>query len=275
MTSNLQNKANETEVDLRGPYEFRAFTGCFPPQRCDDTEILLIEKGAMSLSVDGQSYKATAGEAVLLPSGVMRSAHTAVVPLYYQSLRFDVNAFLTGVHGNLRLMLPITAGKTAFPAVIRDPETVQVVKSLFDACRSQENAGSLFVTACIYQLFGLLYRKATPQVTAAPVADSGMREVLDYIDAHFTESLSVAEISRQFGYAESHFCRRFKEVTGMTPVTYIRALRMELARRLLSEGDKSIAEIATACGFPDSSYFTRCFKKVYGRPPSGHRRNNY
>ena len=268
MTGNLRERVDESAVELRGPYEFRAFTGCFPQQRCDVTEIFLIEKGAMTLTVDGKPYRVTAGEAALLPPGAIRSAHTALVPLLYQSLRFDTNAFLTGVHGNLRLLLPITAGKTTFPTVIRDAETMQAVKLLFEAARKQENAGSLFVTSYIYQLYGLLYRHHAPQVSAVPVTDSGMQEVLDYIDAHFTEPLSVAEISRQFGYAESHFCRRFKEVTGLTPVNYIRSLRMEMARRLLSEGGQSISEVAAICGFPDSSYFTRCFKKVYGKPPS-------
>ncbi len=266
--NNLHRVAEETAVELRGPYEFRAFTGCFPQQRQTVAEILLIDKGAMTLTINGENYRVQTGEAALLPPGALCSAKTAVVPLLYHSMRFDVNAFLTGVHGNLRLMLPIAAGKTAFPAVIRDADTVQTVRVMLDACRGQDYAGSLFVTACVYRLFGLLYRRAMPQSTPAPVADPSMREVLDYIDAHFTEPLSVAEISRQFGYAESHFCRRFKDTTGLTPVHYIRSLRMELARRMLSDGHHSISEVAVACGFPDSSYFTRCFKKVYGRPPS-------
>lgn len=255
-------------VNVQGPYTFNTHANCFDQHQHEQMELLLVEKGSLFLVLDDRRCSAKVGEVVLIPPKVTHSARTKSVPLTYHSVSFEIHTFLTGLRDNQRLILPFSAGKTASPTVIHDPEAVQTLHSLIDTYRAGEDAGSLFITSYFYKFFGLLYRKTALSASPSPVADASMREVLDYIDSHFSEPLSVAEISKQFGYAESHFCRRFKHTTGMTPINYIRTLRMEWAKRLLINDDLSISEVATACGFPDSSYFTRCFKKVYGEAPS-------
>ena len=67
-----------------------------------------------------------------------------------------------------------------------------------------------------------------------------------------------------FGYDESYFCRLFKSVVGVRPMEYIRVLRLEKARRLLTNEKKGISKVALECGFSDVNYFTRCFRRHYG-----------
>lgn len=259
---------DESAVKVLRPLRYDADTVCFTEHWHERIELLLLEEGSMYLTVEGKTWQAKAGDVALIPPGAVHTARTDNEPVFYHVVIFDVNTFLTDVRGNRRLIQPIISGKAIFPNVIHEPQAVHAIRSLVDMYRAGENYSSLFLTSYIYLFFGLLYQNLAPETAAPPVSDNNFLEVLNYIDAHFTEPLSVAEISERFGYAESHFCRRFKATLGLTPTHYIRTLRMEEAKRLLEEGKRSISEVAAACGFPDSGYFTRCFKKVYGYAPS-------
>lgn len=63
--------------------------------------------------------------------------------------------------------------------------------------------------------------------------------------------------------------RRMKRMTGKTPTAYLLDKRMTYARELLLTTEMPIADVAMACGFEDTSYFTRVFKQHYGNTPSG------
>ena len=93
--------------------------------------------------------------------------------------------------------------------------------------------------------------------------------IAEYIENHFRENISSKELSRRFGYDEAYFCRRFKSVTGLSPMIYIQILRLEYARRAIkNEKGVKISEISSSCGFSDPGYFARCFKKHYGMTPT-------
>ena len=92
-------------------------------------------------------------------------------------------------------------------------------------------------------------------------------QFVDYIEENFAMDLNTAILSRKFGYSTEHFCRKFKEATGITPMTYLKVFRLEQALKKLKAGGQSINQIAEQCGFSDSNYFTRCFKAHYGFPP--------
>ena len=65
----------------------------------------------------------------------------------------------------------------------------------------------------------------------------------------------------------SYFCRRFREITGRTAISYVNEYRLTKARALLLTGERSISEVAAECGFPDGNYFSRLFTKHFGETP--------
>lgn len=83
--------------------------------------------------------------------------------------------------------------------------------------------------------------------------------------------LSVAQLAASVGVSERSLLRRFRATLNASPLQYYRALRLDMARRLLDNSDLSVTEIALACGFDSRASFTRAFKKSFGVPPSGHR----
>lgn len=94
-----------------------------------------------------------------------------------------------------------------------------------------------------------------------------------YIQQHFTEQISISYLAKLSNYSERHFSRLFYEIYGNTPLDYILSLRLELACELLKTTKKShtISSIAFTCGFPNSNYFSRIFKKRFGMTPTDYR----
>ncbi len=96
-------------------------------------------------------------------------------------------------------------------------------------------------------------------------------KVLDHMEEHYMEDLSVQDVSETFGYSEAYFCKLFKQNFGSSFVTYLTDLRIGKARELLKEPDCSIKKVGVAVGYPDSNYFAKVFKRQTGKSPSEYR----
>ena len=99
-----------------------------------------------------------------------------------------------------------------------------------------------------------------------------LRRVLEYVDAHLEEEISLSTLAHQSGTSPFHFARLFKRRTGLAPHQFIIQKRMERARSLLSDADLSITEVAFRCGFSQQSHFTSTFRRTVGVSPSAYRR---
>lgn len=101
-----------------------------------------------------------------------------------------------------------------------------------------------------------------------------LADVIAYIENHFTEHISVPELTALSGYSERHFLRLFHDVLGTAPNRYITNLRIAKAKHLLKCTALSVGEIAWRCGFGDRNYFTRAFRGSTAQTPSEYRKKN-
>ena len=83
--------------------------------------------------------------------------------------------------------------------------------------------------------------------------------------------LSLGELARAAQLSQVHLRRVFKRETSLTPVQYLRALRIERAKQLLESSSLSVKQIAAEVGTGDVSHFVRNFKKASGTAPTAHR----
>lgn len=90
--------------------------------------------------------------------------------------------------------------------------------------------------------------------------------VLDYIEAHLTENISLADLAIHTGLSKFHFSRLFKQTIGISPHKYLIKRRIEQATQGLKQG-QAISQVAHQFGFSDQSHFTRAFKQVQGCTP--------
>lgn len=99
-----------------------------------------------------------------------------------------------------------------------------------------------------------------------------LRRVTDWMTEHLAEEFSLPRLAAQAGMSESHFNRSFKRATGLPPSQYHIRLRMDGARRLLRETERSVIEIGNEIGYSNPSHFARVFRKETGLSPSDYRK---
>lgn len=95
--------------------------------------------------------------------------------------------------------------------------------------------------------------------------------VIRHVKSHYTGTVSMAEMAELSGLSSTHFNRRFQQLLRMTPTDYLRSVRVQAARQLLSNTDRTLAQIAQETGFTDQSHFTRCFRENTGMTPGAYR----
>lgn len=98
--------------------------------------------------------------------------------------------------------------------------------------------------------------------------------MMQYIEQHYTESISLQELSSSISISVSECIRCFKDTLMMTPINYIRMFRLIKAKEQILHTNKTISEIAYDCGFQETSYFNKCFKKQYKQTPLQYRLHN-
>lgn len=95
---------------------------------------------------------------------------------------------------------------------------------------------------------------------------------INYIQEHYGENITLDTLTELSNVSRATLFRYFIKLTGATPINYLNAFRLSKAREMLGQSDLSIAEIAVACGFYDSSHLNRFFSRAYGCTPGQHRR---
>lgn len=104
--------------------------------------------------------------------------------------------------------------------------------------------------------------------------DFRSEEILQYIEEHYREDLSLTGISALFGFSPNYFSSLFKKKTGCNFVQYLTKRRIRESKRLLLETRMTIQEISTATGYYSASFFIRSFKKAEGMTPLDYRREH-
>ncbi|MDB6040554.1 MAG: Transcriptional regulator, AraC family [Verrucomicrobiales bacterium] len=95
-----------------------------------------------------------------------------------------------------------------------------------------------------------------------------LKKLFDHINTHPAEKLSVDSAARLAGMNVPGFMRTFKQVAGMTLVSYLNHVRLANAAKLLRQSIRPIADVANEAGFADQSYFDKQFKKAFGQTPN-------
>lgn len=104
------------------------------------------------------------------------------------------------------------------------------------------------------------------------VEDAVIARCQGWIADHYSEPNPVRSMTRLSGLAERTFKRRFQLATGMPPLEYVHALRLEEAKQMLESGDLPIEAIANEVGYEDAGYFSRLFRRKINLTPAQYRK---
>lgn len=92
-----------------------------------------------------------------------------------------------------------------------------------------------------------------------------------YIDEHNAEPLTLGGVAKAVNSSVFHFCKLFKKVTGVNFTNYVSRVRLEKARKLLTNPNQRISEAAYEVGFQSLTHFNRIFRRVFGESPTEYR----
>ena len=106
-----------------------------------------------------------------------------------------------------------------------------------------------------------------PAIHKGGLAAQPLKRVVDHINEHLDEELSLLELSRIADLSPHHFGTAFKTSLGIPPHRYVIERRIDLARDLLRRRDKPISEVAYAVGFSSQSHLTTNFRRAMGVTP--------
>lgn len=157
-------------------------------------------------------------------------------------------------------------------AIIRIPkENRPLIENMFYKIESEYNGKrenkDIFLKLYISELILYLHRYRILNAHDEFSNDKVIQKIKQYIDINFESEISLNELSHTFGLTESYLSKRFKSVIGTGINEYINYVRIEHAVRLLKQKKLPITEVATRCGFNNSSYFAAVFKKLKGVTP--------
>lgn len=149
------------------------------------------------------------------------------------------------------------------------PSLLQKVRTL---CDEQENPSFLTkvkTSALINEILVEAFRKSPP--TQTPIRNSVVNDMTLYLQTHYQENISLAELALKFSFTPNYCGHLFKKVTGLSFNDYINNVRLKCSCNLLLNSELSIKEIAFESGFCSLEHFYSVFKKFYGITPAKYR----
>lgn len=242
-------------------------------------EIIRILEGGLLLYLDGQEYAAKAGDVFLVRDGILHGGTPA--DCVYECLVFDLHGLFREINSVKKYLRPFYRN-TLMPEICfpgRQSDIYPIVDELMAGFSQKASCIELSTLANLGRFFAVLIQKGyVKKSESAPQSGSRkvtqLKTVLEYIENHFSSHLSLDDLAQVAGMSPKYFCRFFHSVTQQTPMDYVNYYRIERAGSLLCSTDWSVTAIGLECGFNDSSYFIKAFKKYKGMTPKQYQKVN-
>jgi AraC-like DNA-binding protein len=228
----------------------------------------LVEAGAQSFWCRNATYITPPGGLILLNPGDPHTGQAAVAAGFaYRALypTFEHMAQAMAEFGRPN-ELP------RFPAFrIDDPDLAEAVRALQHAIGGdhatieRESRWLALLTALIRR-----YGADRPELPATGNEPRAVARVRAYVEAHYAERVTLANLAAEVGLSPFHLVRVFGRAAGMPPHVYLESVRVRHAQRLLA-ADQPPADVAYATGFSSQSHFTSRFRQIIGVTPAVYR----
>ena len=237
-------------------------------------EILYFQKGAVQYYLEDKAYSLVQGDLLLIPPSVMHRAVIVDENALYQRFILTLSEdyccrLLDGVDGifTRREVKPMHIS-------LQDEERADVHRMLNQIMEQENDAAGRLAADSLCTLLLLRLQKFA-QIQTDSVEDSPVQtqQFIRYINAHYTEQITLEDIAKRFFISKTHLMRQFKKYTHTTVHNYITTKRILLAKALLKE-NMAPAEVASACGFTTYASFYQAFLLHVGINPRQYANEN-
>lgn len=227
-----------------------------------DYEVYCLTEGRCRYFIHDKTYALTAGDMVMIPPGRIHK-------VMYETPRHSRLLFNCTEDYIPPSVIPVLGRIIHFP---NNPDTAQPVARIYQKLRQAVQNPDPFsedtIRCCAMELF-LLVAKASSHNKPLSVSGPIVEQAIAYIRNHYMNPVALTDTARHCSVSPEHLSRVFKKETGFGFNEYLNLYRLKKAESLLKSGQAgSVSRVALQCGFSDSNYFSKLYKKAYDISPS-------
>ena len=248
-------------------------TECIKPNWHEKYEFIAVKRGSLTVTIDARRFEALENAIITIAPNYLHSATAGESGCEYITVSFDFKNLLDDSHYEQSLKNSIANQIIAISPIINDEIALSHLCNIYNITKTKSISQPIIEKgySCIF--FSYLLENFSVTQERHHTDNSKFNAILDYISQNFTRQITTKSIAERFSYNKSYFCRKFFEVTNVTPTEYILKLRIEHSQTLMTTTTISLSDIAQQCGFSSYPYFSSKFKQNIGISPAEWRDN--
>ncbi len=222
-------------------------------------EIYCMTEGECGYFIDDSIYEVRAGSIIFIPPGLIHRTIYTDMPHSRLLINFTDRYIPECLGATVGGMKKLYCGEELFSKV------VSLMEEIEREWQGEDIYSMEMLEGLTYRIMILLARDG---VSEPPEEHSLAIDAVRYIRERYAEDVRLSMVAELLSVSPEHLSRVFRQKTGFGFNEYLSLVRLQRAEQLLEEEPKmSISEIAYACGFNDSNYFSHRFKQAYGHSP--------
>lgn len=247
----------------------------------EELEVGIVREGTITIRTPNGQWQLSKGECFFINSSILHTIQAQnPEECSTDSLVFHANL----VGGNMdsvfwrKFVRPVTsnAGIAMLPFHKTEHEKAnELIQSAWLECLHSDYGFEVNVRYLLSQLFVAITQNH-PEISAANQKklfqhSERIKIMLTYIKDNYSENVTVRKIADSASISESECLRCFRNVLGISPISYLKRYRLQHAAELLDGTQWKVSYIGQLCGFSEMSYFSKSFREIYQCTPSQYR----
>lgn len=250
-------------------------------------EIVYVTGGAITASINDVSYELKKGDIFLVNSNDIHYTYTHEDARYFLLQIPPVHLERVSPRWNSLKFQEFIPGESEDGEKNRNmvraclnSQMAEIFHEIDGLYQEKKEGYHLLVLAAVYRLLFLLYTEGIRTEEEASGSHGALRDLermklcMEYVQAHYGETISLADAAGLLSITPEHFCRLFRKYTGQTFLAYVNQIRMEHFYNDLLETDENITFLLDKNGITNYKGFLLKFRDRYGQSPKAVRRKN-
>jgi len=247
-------------------------------------ELVFIINGQGTQVLEGNEYLVSAGDVFVLQGNQRHyfkdADHVEIVNLMFDGINHPdmINDQIRQLDGYKALFIlePHYRAKHNFKNMLRlkrnELASIELIlNTMFMEQENKREGYSMILSNRLEELIILLSRHYSSIETTKAKTLVRISKLIDFMENNYSETLNIEELSERAHMSKRNFMRIFKGAVGLSPIHYLKQVRLQNARTMLRETNMQVSEISDSCGFTDSNYFIKCFRNAYSTTPYKYR----
>lgn len=244
----------------------------------NEIEIIYVKQGRLSICIQEEVYQAIEGDVFFVNPGELHFMESNDMLVAYYTILFPLEfiSFQTEDLLEQQILQPLRMKNLLFPIVVVEEQwkekMITWLEEMINVNKKQEIGYQLRTRILLLEILELFIRNKAFCTSSFKQSSNLQREMLSYIQAHYTEKITLQMLAQEFHLSEKYVSVYFKKHFSISFMQYVGHLRMTKAKQLLLSTELSITEVALSCGFLSVNLFIRNFKELYQVTPLQYRK---